>query len=232
MPPDETELVKAGVDAALAPVKDLLNRLLGPVADELGGLFADPVRVFRLRSSIRLLEKVKAVCEEAGIEPRAVAPKTLLPILENASLEDDEDLHDRWANLLANAAHRGTIPPAFPEILRQLTGNEAQLLDTFYDYIMTHQIPPAAHAENSLRGFPDFRQITLSYRATDTLEARLQLDNCMRLGLLSRKLGTLGVVGGPNPPVTEDSYPLALTALGITFISACRRPSKTGTVGS
>jgi hypothetical protein len=38
-------------------------------------------------------------------------------------------MHDRWANLLANAGTGLAIPPAFPDILRQLEPIEAQLLD-------------------------------------------------------------------------------------------------------
>jgi hypothetical protein len=103
----DADLVKAGVDAALAPLKDFANRLFGPAIDELGGILADPIKIYRFKRSVRLLEKVKRVCDENGFEPKAVPLKTLLPILENASLEDDEDLHDRWANLLANALSLG-----------------------------------------------------------------------------------------------------------------------------
>jgi hypothetical protein len=136
MPGDEKDLIKAGVDAALAPVKDLANRLFGPAIDELGAIFAEPIRMLRFKRSVRLMEKVKRICDETGFEPRAVPLKTLLPILENASLEGDEDLHDRWANLLANAASPdgpSTVLPSFPDILRQLTTPHAVLMDTLYE---------------------------------------------------------------------------------------------------
>jgi hypothetical protein len=96
----------------------------------LGGILAEPVRVFRFKRSVRLLEKVKHIAEESGIELKAVPTKTLLPILENASVEDDEGLHDRWAALLANAASPTSprVPPSFVEILRQLSPRDACLL--------------------------------------------------------------------------------------------------------
>jgi hypothetical protein len=145
MPGDESEIVKAGVDAALAPVKDILNRLLGPAVDELGGILAEPIRTFRFKRSVRLLEKVKRICEETGFEPSAVPLKMLLPILKNASLEDDEDLHDRWANLLANAASSSsTVRPAFPEVLRQLSPTDARFLDVIFDGVTQVEYPPPA----------------------------------------------------------------------------------------
>jgi hypothetical protein len=50
----DAELVKAGADAALAPVKDLANRVFGPAIDELGGILADPIKIYRFKGSIRL----------------------------------------------------------------------------------------------------------------------------------------------------------------------------------
>ena len=73
--------------------------------------------MWRFKQAVRLVEKVKAICEEAGIEPKAVPLKTLVPILENASLEEDEVLHDHWAALLANANRFGSLLPAFTDIL-------------------------------------------------------------------------------------------------------------------
>jgi hypothetical protein len=63
----------------VAPVKDLLNRLLGPAVDELGGILADPIRAYRFKRSVHLLEKVKRICHNTGFEPKAV-PLALSPI--------------------------------------------------------------------------------------------------------------------------------------------------------
>jgi hypothetical protein len=71
--------------------------------------------------------------KEAGISPQAVPPRLFLPILEAASIEDDEDLHTRWAALLANAATSpDLVHPSYIEVLKQLTPVEARLLDALY----------------------------------------------------------------------------------------------------
>src|SRR5260370_5123853 len=102
MDENEKELLKMGVDAAVAPVKDVINRLFGPFADQLGGLIADPIRVLRYQRSLKLLKKVERLSAAMRIELKAVPLKTILPVLEYASVEEDENLHNRWANLLAN----------------------------------------------------------------------------------------------------------------------------------
>jgi hypothetical protein len=54
--------------------------------------------------------------------------------MQNASLEGDDNLQDKWAALLANAADptQATVLPAFPEILRQLSNHDARFLSRLY----------------------------------------------------------------------------------------------------
>jgi hypothetical protein len=75
------------------------------------------------------------MAHEAGFTPQPVPPKILFPLLEGASFEDNEDLHTMWAALLANAADPNTeaLPqPAFSDILKQLTPDQAKFLDIIY----------------------------------------------------------------------------------------------------
>ena len=131
---DEKDLLKVSADAAIAPVRDIVNRLLGPFADQVGGLLTDPIRVWRYELSVKLFEKVKKIAEQADLDLKTVPLKQLLPILEYASVEDDTDLHDRWANLLTNAAvDSSRVRMFFPDALRQLGPREAQLLDRIRD---------------------------------------------------------------------------------------------------
>src|ERR1035438_2870018 len=133
----EKELLKVGADAVIGPVKDVINRLFGPFADELGGLMADPIRMWRYQRSLKLFEKVARLSAARGIELKPVPLKTMLPILEYASVEEDEDLHNRWANLLANSAiDSDRVRPFFPDALRQLGPTEASLLDYMHDVNM------------------------------------------------------------------------------------------------
>src|SRR5689334_4022821 len=128
MTPDELELAKEGVKESVkqmfAPVQDVLKQLVGPSATEIGLAFGDFFRVLRLKNTFRLLEEVKHVSSEAGYQLKPVAPSLLFPILDAASLQNDEDLHRRWVALLANSARpdfNSAILPSFPEILKQLT---------------------------------------------------------------------------------------------------------------
>src|SRR6266478_3162761 len=90
--------------AAAIPLTPIIKAILGPAADELGQRFGDRVRLYRYGRSLEMLKKAEKMATEAGFTPKAVPIKLLFPLLEGASLEEDEDLHIMWAALLANAA--------------------------------------------------------------------------------------------------------------------------------
>ena len=132
------ELAKEGVKQLLEPVTDIIKRLFGPAAAEIGLAWGDSFRLWRLKRTVRLLEDVRQVTSDAGLQLKPVAPRILFPLLESASLQDDEDLHQRWVALLTNAARsdfEGELLPCFPDILKQLTSEEAQFMDRAYDEV-------------------------------------------------------------------------------------------------
>jgi hypothetical protein len=118
----------------LQPINGLLQRIAGPLADEIGDSLAIIARPYRIKLSLKMFQKTQQMLEEAGIAPQAVSPRLFLPMVESASIEDDEDLHTRWAALLANAAtSQNSVHPSYIETLKQLTPVEARLLDAFYE---------------------------------------------------------------------------------------------------
>jgi hypothetical protein len=96
--------VGKAIEKLMDPVSELVKKLAGPAAEEVGLSLQDSVKVWRARRQYRLFQKMNGFIAGAGFEPKPIALKTLLPALDYASVEDDEDLHTAWAALLANAA--------------------------------------------------------------------------------------------------------------------------------
>ena len=116
--PVSTALQKKSLEA----VGGLLKRIAGPLADEVGESLAIIARPYRIKLSLQMFQKTQRMLEEAGITPQAVPPRLFLPMVEAASIEDDEDLYTRWAALLANAAtSQDSVHPSYIETLKQLT---------------------------------------------------------------------------------------------------------------
>src|SRR5271170_3752321 len=124
--PDAVGIAK--VAAASIPFTAIVKRMLGPAADELAEMWRDQVRLYRYERQLKCVEKAEKMAKDAGFTPQAVPPKILFPLLEGASFEDNEDMHDMWAALLANTAspnNAGKVRPGFIAILRNMAPDEA-----------------------------------------------------------------------------------------------------------
>jgi len=126
-------LVRGGmVLGGAAILTDAGKRILGPAADEFGERWRDEVRLYHYKRQLECVKKAKKIALEAGFTPTAVPVKMLFPLLECASLEEDEDLHTMWSALLANAAspeYANQIRLGYIAVLHQLAADEAALLN-------------------------------------------------------------------------------------------------------
>src|SRR5260370_28411693 len=124
----DLDIAKAGADAIMRPFSDLIDKLAGPAAEELGLALKDRIEVLRFQRQVRLWRRTQEMIKEAGFERKRVPFKSLAAVVENASMEDDNLLQDQWAALLANNAAGNYLDRVYPEILRQLSAADAQLL--------------------------------------------------------------------------------------------------------
>ncbi|ANY20397.1 hypothetical protein A6F68_01887 [Tsuneonella dongtanensis] len=109
-----------------------LRRIFGPLA-EVGDLLSDKIRFYRWKSSLETINRAKQIAAEHGFEAQEVPFKTLIPLLENASLEDEASpLIDKWANLLATASFDPKyIENIFISMLSRFSVKELELLERF-----------------------------------------------------------------------------------------------------
>ena len=202
-------LVKGGIEHGVEAAKSLLQKLCGPAAEEFGAMLQDRTRVYRLKNQLRMLGKVQTMLDNAGTGVHSVPLRTLLPFLEGAALEDDEDLSDKWAGLLATAAssnESGLMHPSFPRILSEMSPRDAFVLDRLYQL-----------------GTPIN---WIAFRKQLTVELETQEDsihqaygNLHRLGLCNVTSSGFGVVTTP-----VNSSVIKLTKFGEFFLNAANGP--------
>ncbi|HZU32611.1 MAG TPA: Abi-alpha family protein [Candidatus Angelobacter sp.] len=242
---DEDKLVKAGVEAALKPFADLLDKLAGPAAEEIGLTIKDHVQVFRLKRRVRLLGRVREILAESGMEAGRVPFKLLFPVVENASIEEDDDLQDRWAAMLANAAGtdgRSGVEPVFPVILKELGIQDVKFLDELYEEVIRKRIKYRAEWPEFVNvGNPQFNIYHLKsiyaqanpgslssvkghLNADQERQFRLSLDIIIRNRLLDE---LYDLMDKRDEQRQEVGSMYRLSELGARFIRACRTP-KTG----
>ncbi len=222
----------------IANASELLNKLAGPAFEECGAMVGDTLHVYRVKNLLRTVDKTKRILLEAGVSPNAVPSRLLLPLLENCSLEDDDDLQERWARLLASASQETQeMSPSYIETLKQLTPSEAKHLDHVYEDAAKREAPkvPTKHTFVTPYAFTDAWKSPNG--AGDTFE---------RLGLVHRDyrvkvLTPARIIASENETIemSLDSIESAILSLeadvqhtfmfteyGIGFLRACRGPQK------
>jgi hypothetical protein len=201
--------IEKGIEQAIMAAKDYADKLVAPGLEEVGGIIGDTVAHWRFKNQVNLLLKAKAFLEAKGIEPKRLSPKVVAPLLESGSLEEEKDMQDRWARLLASAAAEpASVPPAFPRILSELSSTESRILEW-----MTKRV------EQQLGWIASGREIRDVHHLS-TSQYEVLMGNLVRLNLCR-----------PSPSLAPDLMEgtewvslqqVEFTRLGIAFVRACR----------
>lgn len=224
-----------GVSKTLNAISELTKELrqfflalLGPGAEETGQLLADKIRYLRFKNGLRTFQKAQELLQHAGIQPKSLNLKVLVPILEGCSLEDDADLVSKWAGLLASAAAGDPIPASYPKILSELTPGEARLLNLVNEW--NEKISAvASERQDKPRGHCYPVHVILERTG---LSGHLLLK---RTGITEQELprvmfdldtrhGLVHFYGQKWKPDLDELWQMTLTPFGDDFVRVCRGP--------
>lgn len=128
------DISSTALEKSVEIAKDFLDKLVTPAVEEVGLLLRDTVALWKFKNQVRVLNRARAYCEANGISPDVISLKLLCPLLENAALEEDEQLQDRWAILLSNLvdSDQNIQNHVFPYILSQISTTEFSFLEQVY----------------------------------------------------------------------------------------------------
>jgi hypothetical protein len=189
-----------------------LGRFFSGPAREVVGILEDYVKVVRFERRVRLAGRVRKVLIEKGMTgpTRKIPLNIAVPLLENATLEEDDYLQEVWARLLVNGSDAGSgieLRRAFVSVLAEMTSLDVRSLA---------QIESAAklNAEKGATGVWTYelpeRALPFvdgpDYDSAPSPEVAISLGNLERLGCIK-----------------EDNYLVNLTPFGRALIDACTR---------
>lgn len=191
--------------------------------DEISNIIHDKLRFIRWKRLVEMSDEVNNILKERGvIETRALAPKLAIPLIEDASLEDNDEIKSLWSKLLANALDpnfKDDIRYGFIEMLKNITGREALLLKKLYEALVAKNFLSDLSQLSSRH--VDKEQIIRMFNITPE-EYVVFAHNLMRLQLIAPAVISGGVSIGSN---FLSSYKgidvIYLTALGVKFVEAC-----------
>lgn len=223
MDPISMALVKSGIPAAIKSATEFLNKLFGPASEEVGLLLGERARTFRLRNMLKTLGKTQEMLKNASIEPKSVELRVLIPLLDGASLEDNESLSVKWAALLANATisrQAANVSQIFSNILSQLSPTDALVLDNMKLQSFSFATSTGTSEPISVKS-----QIMESVSLKDE-EYAFSIDNLRRLGLciIDPPFFQGGVVKEFDMQQIRRDV-IVTTELGLQFMRACSEPA-------
>lgn len=233
---EETKAVEEGAKAVQEVAKTVgkaleitekagpfLERVLGPLVDNAVGVVSDRIGYYRLVQFYGLVDKVQKKLADRGVDsPQPVPPKLAVPLLEAATIEDSEVLHDLWSEMLTNFMdpnYAGSRKRAFVTILQDLEPGDVAVLASIYGTVLTKDID----TEQTL--FP--REAICEALNITAEECEISLLNLMRHGcVMPGVLQAEGAsVGGHPLSAYKGTERVKFSALGMEFARACTPPT-------
>lgn len=167
---------------------------------------------FRAATLGTVCEFANKYASQLGVDIKPTPPKFLLPFIEKASLEDDDELKKKWAKLLVAAGNEyNPIHIQYSEILSQIGSDEAKLLKKIYDHQNKHG--------NKRDTLFDIKMIIDNYNsectvanAADYISGRIKVGDFIDMGEGEYKITSQPEIhidyGLPDEPNYNSLFPL------------------------
>ena len=189
-----------------------LSKYLDEPFDLLSGIVRDKFAYMRWERQIRLMEKAEFFLNQRKLSDQVmkpVPPKLAIPLIQAASLENNNELQDLWAQMLVNASDPNwpvSVEIKHVSILNELSLYDVTLLDKicsesrgFGEVFATLNLP-----NEVLPG-----DINIDEGASPKPEVQLSIENMIRLGLCR------------NETLSHKMLRIRIMMLGWDFYKAC-----------
>ncbi len=206
---------------AVKGMGQFIGRFIEGPLEQASGIVTDHLRYVRGERALRLQKRAQELFVELGMDgpTRSVPLKVMIPLLSEATIEEDDDLQDMWARLLVNAGdadHDVEVRRAFVSILRDFGSLEARIMQGIYAYPQEKLLKECVRT----RYLPE--TIVLGRDEEGDVEhikpdVKVALSNLCRLECLNSNL----TYGGTR--ILSQVYP---TELGRRLMDACTLRSK------
>lgn len=202
--------LKITVEKTFHGVEGFLKSVCLPALDEVGLMFKDQVRYWRLNNVLRILEKAKGKLHFDNEQLQIQAhPRVALAIIENGSLNDNDEVQELWAGLFASSCTESGQDDQnliFVDLLKQLTVAEAKILK--FSCEKTRKI---IHENGLVVGDQvevNCNELVALTGVVDVHRLDRELDHLRSLDLIGLGLGTGGFTAGQD--LIADVSPTAL----------------------
>ena len=198
-------------------VGSFISKIFGPASEQLGGVVEDWAKYFRAKNLLAISDRVEAIRakrNQSG-KPLTINPSLGIPLLEAASIAEDDVLRDMWAELISSATDPDEgmiVRKLFVDLLSSLDPIDAEIL-----------LWISSQGWNNALGNIDPPSIAVGVSTSED-EVLISLRNLSRLALVENGILDTpeGVYVASNSKVRSRIAPL-----GVALLKACASSSKT-----
>lgn len=163
---------KEAADMAVSIFREYFPMLRKEALDELNKLVAT---------------KLDKIPSENIVPPKA---RIAVPTLQNASITDEKEIRELYANLLANSMNKVVkdgVHPGFVEIIKQLSPDEARILYylSFAEIIPTINLRYANEKGEGINMIEKFSDVGELADCEKPFDIPMYFDNLIRLGVIT-----------------------------------------------
>lgn len=203
-------------------VGNFISNLIKEPLKEASGMITDKLKIIRYKRQVRMVDEVNKMLEAREItETKPVPLKLAIPLVENASIEEDNNLQDLWNKLIVNAMDSGfenEIRYSYIEIIKSLTSLDANFLRTMYNSLLAQNCNLDKISDYSLKKeqLCDIMKINMD-------DCIISIYNLFRVQCLAPAVLKMGGIssGGESPSIYKGVDQVTMTPLGRRFVEAC-----------
>ncbi|HMH43603.1 MAG TPA: Abi-alpha family protein [Pyrinomonadaceae bacterium] len=239
---ETVKTVRTGIEAT-QQLGRFVSRITTEPLETVMGILNDKLQFMRWERKLRLAQRGREIIDKRGIEGplRPIPYKLALPIIENASLEDNDELQDLWANLLASAVDPnfdGVIRTAYIDIIRQLEVIDVHVLNVVHkaygkwlDERKREQIIDGYYfspIRNPVSKVDITEQLGITFAVYENAVDNLMRVRCLASYVADETIQTEFFDMPREEAVTIDHrYEfVCITSLGVSFVEACAASSR------
>ena len=194
-------------------VGGFLTTVLGDACKEIGASVHDWAKLYRYKNLLKISDRVQEIHKKRKLEGKSipVKPSIGIPMLEAASIVEDEYLQQKWAALISNATdpnNKTKIRKSYVEVLSSLDPTDAVILE----WLQKNKSDNLA-SEITLKIISENLNFTL-------LNAKISVINLHRLGLIDVQVPT--TVGRMDMNASSERASFKINPLGDTLLNLCK----------
>lgn len=198
-----------------AEINEADYSFLQKIADSkfIGLVGGDWIQLWRWNNLTKIAEKVRKRCEDLHLNPQLVAPKFIKEFFESASLEEDGDIQEMWANLLLNKSVGQGVNIHYLNMLKSLEPREGRLLSALF-----------AQSNNSTDTEFIFNNLLNAFSEYDEIGLRVMVYKLYGFNIFRPPLMRGIGMGGPNgvfAPAVETTDSFRFSEMGLDFCKKC-----------